>query len=409
MSSRNWSRRRFLQTASSVAAVAGTGVSMARGAIGANDRISIGVVGTGDRGRALMNDINALAAAHNVTITALCDVWKVNLNRAAEQVTEWNGRAPRTCTRFGELIALDDVDAVVIATPDYAHTPIMIEALKANKDVFVEKPMSLDIDLANEAVRLARAKERVVQVGTQRRSDGRFKGAARALSDGSLGHVSRVSAAVAVNHARWARPYENCKAEDVDWDAYLFNREQRPFDPKLLRRWHLYRDFTNGLSGLWMSHFVDAVNMLLGTTCPRNAVANGGIYVWKDGREHTDTFHALMEYPEGFLFNWTMGLANNAGSHFTIHGTNATFDVDRLTFGPSGGPKDEEVQGKQVEAEPGENHMGNWLGCMRSRSRPNAGIETGHQHSVATIMAAEALETGRRMVYDPQARRMRAG
>ena len=153
------------------------------------------------------------------------------------------------------MLTRDDIDAVVIATP--VRAPIMLEALKAGKDVYVEKHMSIELDMANEAVDLARAKERVVQVGTQRRSEGRWRAAQEFLGVQGLGTLTRVSSSVCFNHPRWARDVSDCKAEDVDWDAYLFNREKVPFDPNLIRRWHLYKMCTNGLAGLWMVHLVD--------------------------------------------------------------------------------------------------------------------------------------------------------
>ena len=178
--------------------------------------------------------IASLAKEHNARITAVCDVWKPNLDRAVAKVEEKFGKKPHATTRFGELLARKDVDAVVIATPDFGHTPIMLEALRAGKDVYVEKPMALEVDLASQALDLAREREAVVQVGTQRRSDGQFQGAAKLRATGVLGKISRVSAEYNVNHARWARDCGDCKAADVDWDAYLFNRPMCDFNPKLL-------------------------------------------------------------------------------------------------------------------------------------------------------------------------------
>ena len=178
---------------------------------GANERIAIGVVGTGNRGQALMNEINGLADQHNVEITAVCDVWKVNLDAAAGKVKERFGKEPRKFTRFGDLVSLGDLHAVVVATPDYAHTPVMIEALEQGKDVYCEKPMSIDIANANTALDLARKYKRVVQVGTQRRSEGHHMAAAKVIATGVLGQISRISAANHVNHARWVRPFDNCK------------------------------------------------------------------------------------------------------------------------------------------------------------------------------------------------------
>lgn len=413
MTEQTISRRKFFIRGSASAAALGTSALIAQRAHGANERISIGVVGTGDRASAHIGDLQKLAKTHNVEITAICDVWKINLRRAAERIYKGFGKEPRQFTRFGDLVALSDVDAVVIATPDYAHTPVMIEALKAGKDVYVEKPMSQTVEEATEALDLARSKERIVQVGTQYRSSGLYRAAARQIATGILGKISRVSVAVCFNHARWARRYDDCKEPDVDWDAYLFNRPKAAFDPKLLRRWHLYRAFTNGLSGLWMSHAVDANCMLTGAKYPESAVAHGGIYVWKDDREHTDTFHALLAYPEGYLFSWAMSLGNAAGSHYSVHGTDATLDLGTSTgepntvvIQPEAGKKGEIIK---IKAEPTESHMGNWLECIRSRKMPNADIECGHQHAVATIMAAQALETGRRQKYDAEKRRILEG
>ncbi|NIA13661.1 MAG: Gfo/Idh/MocA family oxidoreductase [Nitrospiraceae bacterium] len=399
------SRRGFL--ASSGLAL---GAGMMGGAVlGANDRIRVGLIGAGDRGRAHINSLGSLAESHNVEIAAVCDVWRPNRESGAGMVEKAFGKKPFQTSRFGEVLTRGDIDAVVVVTPDFAHTPIMIEALKAGKDVYVEKPMSLTVEEASEAVDLARQHERIVQVGTQRRSEGRWGVAHDLIASGKLGHVSRISAANCFNHARWARDFSNCKEEDVDWEAYLFNRPKVAFDPRLLRRWHLYRMCTNGISGLWMTHLIDAAHMLMGSTYPNSAVAHGGNYVWKDGREHTDVFHALLDYPEGYLFDWAMSLTNAAGTHYTVHGRYGTLDLETSTYSGEGGEKGKQIEAGKLESAPNGNHMANWIDCMRSRQRPVADIEFGHQHSVATIMAAHALETGQRMRYDPERRRMFPG
>lgn len=404
MAKSSLSRRSFL-AASGVALSAG----MTARAAGANDRIRIGCIGTGSRCGAHLQSIGNLSNAHNVEIAAVCDVWRPNRERAAAYVEKGSGKKPFAASRFGEVLARDDIDAVVIATPDFGHTPIMIEALKANKDVYVEKPMALSIGNAAEAVDLARANERVVQVGTQRRSEGRWHAAHDLVASGKLGHVSRISAANCFNHARWARDYSDCKEEDVDWEAYLFNRPMAPFDPRLLRQWHLFRMCTNGLSGLWMTHLIDAAHVIMGSAHPTSAVAHGGNYVWKDGREHCDVFHALLDYPEGYLFDWAMSLTNAAGTHYTVHGRYGTLDMESGTYSGAGGEKGKEAESGTLEPPPDGDHMANWLECMRTRQRPIADIEYGFQHSVATIMAAEALHTGQRMRYNTNERRMFAG
>ena len=428
-------RRRFLEQAAAGAAAFGA-IASAR-AQGANERIQIGAVGCGGRGSSLMAQVMGLAKKHNVEITAVCDVWRPSLRRVAARVKQAFGKEPRQFTRFGELMALKDVDAVLIATPDYAHTPVMIAALEADKDVYVEKPMSLEIPLANKALDLARARKRVVQVGTQRRSEGKWHAAHKELATGILGNVTLIDSANHFSpHARWARPYANCKKEDVDWEAFLFNRPKRAFDPKLLRRWHHFKEFTNGLSGLWMAHLVDAMHMIMGASYPRSAAAHGGIYQWRDGREHCDLFRALIDYPpgplspNGFLYTWSMCLNNGAGTHYTIHGTLGSVDMygtlvtrqkvydakgkaatrsvalGAQTITRMGGLRTSKVETKRLPGGAGANHMANWLECLRSRKRPNADIQFGHQHAVATILAAAALHQGKRMTYDPATRAM---
>lgn len=405
--SRDFTRRHFLSTASAGAAALGIGGKFAHAAADTNERIAIGMIGVGGRGSMLMDDIHKVATEHNAEIVAICDVYKPNAMKAAARAKEWFGKDAQVFSRFGDLLALKNVDAVAIATPDFAHTPIMIEALKAGKDVYCEKPMSITVEEANEALDLARKHERVVQVGTQRRSEGGYKAAAKEFATGVLGKVSRVTGTCNFNHARWTRDCSGIRESDVDWDAYLFNREKRPFDPKLLGQWQLYKMCTNGLAGLWMTHFSDVLHMITRAKFPHSAVAHGGIYVWKDDREHTDTFTALLEYPDGFLMDWSMNLAvAEWGVQFNVWGDKGVMDVEKLTLTTFEGRKGTT---RKIAREANESHMGNWLSCIRTRQRPNADIEYGHQHSVATILSATALNSGRRQVFDPKTRQIREG
>lgn len=394
-------RRSFLKHTSLGAAVLSLGPLALRGAPGANDRINLGMIGTGDRAQALLAEILRASKSQNVQVTAVCDVWKKNREATAAKITKATRSQPRTCSRFQELLALPDLDAVVIATPDFGHTPIMLEALAAGKDVYVEKPMSLNLDLANQALALARAKQRIVQVGTQRRSDARHLAAAQEVASGVLGKLNRISVAVHFNHARWARPYADCLEADVDWPAFLMGLGTMPFDAKLLRRWQLYRFCTNGIPGLWLPHFADLVCFLTGTKYPSRAVSLGGNYVWQDGREHPDTFHTVLEYPEGFLFDFAMDLGNAAGSHFRLHGTAATLDMDNWTITPEGGTRDKPAEPRKLTGVPATPHMENWLECLRSRKLPAADIQFGQQQTVAVVMSALAQEIGRRQQFDP--------
>jgi predicted dehydrogenase len=393
-------RREFCKrTSMAAAALAASAWPLpVRAGLSANERISIGLIGAGDRASAHVREILALAPKQNVAITAVCDVWRKNREAAVATIGKSSGREPRQFARFQDLLALRDVDAVVIATPDFSHGPVLLAALEAGKDVYIEKPMTIDIASATKALDLARASKRVVQAGTQRRSEGRFISAAQFIATGALGKLNRISAAMNVNQARWARRVDDCHEPDVDWKAFTLGKIKRPFDARLLRCWQLFRDTSNGMPGLWMTHYADAVHFLTGAKYPASAVSLGGNYVWKDGREHADTFHTLLEYPEGFLFDWAMGLGNSAGIHFTLHGTKGTLDAEKWTFAAEGAKTDAP---SPIVAAPGVSHMENSLECLRSRARPNADIQCGHQHVVATVLAATALDTGRRQKWDP--------
>lgn len=409
------SRRRFLAGASTSAAGLGLAARVVRAAPGANERLSIGLIGCGERARAHLAGLIKFRPAHNLQVTALCDVWEVNLKRMAEATAKGFGEAPRTCTRFGEMLADKDLDAVVIATPDFAHGPILVAALEAGKDVYIEKPMTIQLEYANRALDLARQRERVVQCGTQYRSHPYILGVAKEVASGSLGKISRVSSAASYNHPRWKRGHADCKASDVDWEAYLLDLPPRPFDASLLREWHLHRETSNGLPGLWMTHYVDATALMLNLAYPATAVAHGGNYVWKDGREHADTFTALLEYPEGLLFGWSMSLGTGAEWRYCIYGRTGTIEVggnrslgDKpWRFTPEGGKPATQPAVRTLEPVPAGDHMENWLECIRSRERPRADIQFGHQHAVASIMAAEALAGGKRQAYDVNARTIR--
>lgn len=403
------SRRGFVGSGLALGAAAvASQVSVGRAAVGANDRIRVGIVGLGVRGAHHVNWVAGHAKECNTSVAAVCDVWKPNLDRAAASVKDRFGEAPKTSTRYGDLLAMDDLDAVIVATPDFSHMKIALAALEAGKDVYIEKPMSLSVEEANRAVDLTREKQAVVQIGTQRRSDGILAAMRELVKTGVLGPISRVSMEYNFNEPRWARTYADCKKEDTDWDAFLLDLPPREFDPRLIRRWYLFKEFTNGISGLWLPHFSDATNAVLGSTYPRSAVTLGGTYVWKEDREHSDTYRTLLDFPEDFLMCWGFALGNEAGRYWTIHGTKGTLDALDGKLLREGG-KDTAIEDRAIEPFANESHMANWLNCIRSRKTPNAPVETGHQHSITAIMAANALHTGQRQVYDRESRTVRAG
>ncbi len=385
-------RRTFLTT------LAGAPAAFSR-QVPASDRIRLGMIGAGGRARDLFQDV--LKSGENASIAAVCDVWRVNREAMAANIEKAFGAKPRQTSRYEELLAMKDVDAVLIATPDFAHPIILAAAVAAGKDAYVEKPFAVEFSDAKTAYLAVKGSKQVVQVGTQRRSDPGLMGAAMAVHSGALGKVTRVAMEVNFQEPRWRRNYEDVKPEDVDWEAFrLGGRIRRSFDARLLRQWQLFRATTNGIAGLWMCHFIDLVPWFLNDLYPRTAVANGGVYLWKDGRQTSDVFHALIEYRD-CLVSFAMSLTNAAGSRHLWFGTRGTLDADALKITGEGSHDPKRVSEPiTIEKVPAESHMANFLRCVRSRAMPRADVEAGFAHAVAGCMAAASLDTGRRVRFD---------
>jgi len=402
-------RRQFLaRSALSAATIAITSAAIAPNRVlGANDRLSIGVIGAGSRGTDLMKDLHRFDKELKVEITAVCDVWRPARERTAQMLKEWYGVNARLFSDYRELLAMDDIDGVIIATPDFSHAKILIDAIVAGKDAYCEKPMASELEDAKAVMDAAKNAKQVIQIGTQRRSEGRWKAAAKMVRSGILGTISRVEIGWNDCNPRWNRSYSDVKAEDVDWKSFLCGKPDRPFDPSRYRRWHFYRDYTNGTIALLGSHYLDVASWLMDDPLPASAVAHGGHYVWHDGREHEDTVYAIYEYPKGFMCRYLSGLGNSAESGLRIYGTNGMFSEATWTFTGTGGSGASVIKEPiKVEPEAGENHMRNWLECMRSRAVTNAPVETGYNHSVACILGYQALITGKKLKYLPALRRI---
>jgi predicted dehydrogenase len=431
MNKKRTARRNFLKSAAGLAVMS----SLPRRVLGANARLRIGLVGCGSRGNYLLDETLKLGDL-NLEIAGLCDVWKVNLEKTVARLAPLQPAKPQTFARYRDLLSMKDLDAVLIATPDFAHTPILIDATKLRKDCFVEKPMATVLEHANTAVDLVKQQRTIVQVGTQRRSDRRHREGARLIQSGLLGTVSEVETAWHDAGPRWARDYADVRQQDVDWDQYLMFLPKEPFTPARFRRWHLYKDFTVGTPGLLGSHLIDVAIWFMDDPLPRSAVAHGGVYVWKDGREHADTLDCVLEYPKGFIVNYSTRLGNSLPVPEAIfYGTRGTFDTQSWTARGDGGgegaldkvvtvPKPQGGGSAAAAAGPtavpaglaqpdqrveGESHVRNWIECVRSRATPSAPIEVGYAHSVASIMCFKAWESGRRQVFDPARRTIQAG
>jgi predicted dehydrogenase len=394
------SRRAFLSGTTLAVAAAG---APPRDRFSPNDRIGIGIIGAGSRGRFHLADLTK-CKAENIAIVGVCDVHKPALEAyAAKAGPVFGVDKVATTTDYRELLSWPNVDAVIIASPDFTHSEMLAAAVRAGKDVYCEKPMGTIFQDAKRAYLAVKASQQVVQIGTQRRSEPGLMGAAKLMQQGVIGKVTRVEMEVNFHEARWRRDYSDLKAQDVDWPRFLFGRSDRKFDARRLREWQLFRDYTNGLPGLWMSHYIDWVPWFLGMPYPRSAVASGGIFLWKDGRETEDVFQTLIEYPNDCLVRWAMSLTNAAPWRNQWYGTRGTLDGDALRVtGEGSKAADKVVSEIAIEKVQTDTHMENFLRCMRSRQTPRADVQAGFSHAVAGTMAAEAFRTGRRVMFDPE-------
>jgi predicted dehydrogenase len=407
------------------AALASSARSYAR-ILGANDRIALAHIGIGNRGRELDQIAGALKDTHNVEMTAVCDLWKVNRERAVDASAKLYGRAPRAFARPEEVLALKDVDAVLISTPEHSHSPLLRMAAEAGKDAYVEKPMGNVLEEAKAARAAVLRHQRIVQVGTQHRSEPYPRAAHDLVQTGVLGEVSKVEVVWNYHGPRWrGRPeVQQIREEDTDWKQWLLTKPARPFDPRLYFEFRLYREFSSGIADQWMSHGIDLVHWFMGERYPRSVVAHGGVFAWRDGRENPDTFQALLEYPKGFLVSYSTSFGNDAPGFTRYMGKKATL----LNLGGEGSPRYQIVEEKgnhesdstidrqrrttdiqlpgHTEQPPmsiddlSREHMANWFECLRSREAPHCTVEEGFAHSVACMMAAQAYWSGRRVYWD---------
>jgi predicted dehydrogenase len=421
-------RRSFLNQATTLAVGAGafsvTASSYNR-ILGANDRISLGHIGIGNRGRGLAW-IAAKLKDKNVEMTAVCDLWKVNREAAAAQAAKDYGKAPRAFQYMEELLVLKDVDAVLVSTADFQHATHLKMVVEAGKDCYCEKPMANNLEEAKAAREAVIKSGRIAQIGTQHRSEPYQIAVRDLLKTGALGDISKVEIVWNYHGPRWrGRPeVKQLKEQDTDWRRWLLKKAPRPFDPRMYFEFRLYKDFSSGIADQWMSHGIDLVHYFLDDPFPRSVAASGGVFAWKDGRENPDTFQALLEYPKGFMVSYSTSFGNDCDSFSRIMGKAATL----VNIGGEGSPRWKWVEEKGTHEDnpfiqraekyvtlPGGpdmpptfisdndlSHMTNWFECLRDRKQPNATVHHGFAHSVAIIMAARSYREGRKLYWDPK-------
>ncbi len=434
------SRRYFIKqtalaTAGTVLAVKGISAKSYKNIIGANDRVRLGVVGFSDRFRqshvpSFMQHYKEL----NFDIVAVSDLWKVRREEGQNFLKNKMEHDIIACRNNDELYSHKDIDGVFLSTADFQHALLAIEAVNAKCDVYCEKPFAETMEDNRAALKAIKASDRIVQIGSQRRSGANYKAAAEFVQSGKFGPIKMVELTWNVNQpGRWRRPelVAKCKEEDLDWKRYLLNRPYEAFDPRKYLEYRLFWPYSSGMPGQWMSHQIDTVHWFSGLKHPRSVTANGGIYMWKDGRRNWDTTTAAFDYgPQddpstGFQVVFMSRMDNGDENPAEIYYSNGgEMNLNTNKISPNGGLTEKMAQqmgmhanllpemdltAMAVKVETSANtggdaltsaHVRNWMECVRSRKQPNAPVEAGYAHSVANIMTNAAIHTGHKATFD---------
>lgn len=411
---RTISRRTFTKTGAA-AALGLTALSSAK-VNGANDRIRVGAIGTANRGGQV---IDAFLEHADQEIVAICDVSEDSLAHARKKV---DGKADEYGD-FRRVLERKDIDAVIIATPDHWHAIQTIDACNAGKDVYVEKPLSITIHEGRKMVEAARKNDRVVQVGTHRRSSPHYRRAVEYVQSGALGKITvgrcfRLSNMYPDGIGK-AEP--SAPPAGLDWDMWLGPRPERPFQatiaPYKFRWWDLY----SSQAANWGVHFLDAIRWLTGETAPASVCSMGGKYAVDDDRTIPDTLQATFQFASGWIavFGQYEASGNRAfpQGECELRGTQGTFYIDPKVYSvePERGGQFQDgkprMEPLEVKSEvPGNHamtvlHARNFLDCVKSRRTPNADVEDGHRSTTFSHLINISLATKTRLEWNAELER----
>lgn len=361
--------------------------------LGANDRIGLGVIGTGGRGTYVMT---LFQKNTDLEVRALCDVYAVHIDKAQQ-----NAPNTKTFVDHRKLLELKEVDAVLVGSPDHWHKDHAVDAMNAGKDVYVEKPMCRTRDEAPQMIKTARTTERVCQVGLQQRS-GRIYTEPRDkfVRSGVLGKITHIDA---VWHSGDAQPLPSepaAKPSNLDWARFLGPVPWRDWAPAQYLDFRAFLDFNGGKMTDFGHHWMDVVHMYMGERAPHSAVFAGGIYHdFHDGRTAPDVCNALFEY-DGF----TVSFQSNPyeGEYgITFHGDNGQLFVNRNRYAFIPSVKGAQRQVQEIPGDITSDHVRNFLDCCKSRQRPNADVAIAGISILPPLLAVESYLEKRRIDFDP--------
>jgi predicted dehydrogenase len=382
---------------------------------GANDKLNAAFIGVGRMGT---GNMSAAMKQDNLNIATVCDVYAPNLEKAVElSGKQPSGAKAKAVKDFREVLADKSIDIVCIATPDHWHPYMMIEACKAGKDVYVEKPICVTVEEGQKMVQAARKYNRVVQAGTMQRSGKHFQDATNLVKSGRIGKLSMIKTWNYGNSdpAGIGNPPDTAPPADLDWDMWLgpapkreFNKNRFGVDPKAFSHFRWFWDYAGGMMTDWGVHVLDIAQMATNEVMPLSIAALGKKFLIEDNRETPDTLSVVYEYPdflaqyENRMFNGNSMFNQSYGTMF--HGTEGTLFVDRSLYRiyPEKGDK---TKIEEVKSSNNSNvaHWANFLECVKTRQKPISDIEVCFRSTVTCLLANVSLRSGVRVDWDEKA------
>jgi predicted dehydrogenase len=377
------------------------------------ERLGVGLIGCGARGSHLGRVVKQLGQeGMPVQLAAVCDIYAPRLERAAQA---FSAKPYKDST---ELLKDAAVDAVIVATPDRLHVHQAMQAVRAGKDIYCEKPLThwQQLDKLKELVREARRRQTVFQVGAQWVTDEVWRRAGELVRGGAIGKPVHAQTGYFRHGDGGERgmPVEDPNARpgpSLDWEAFQADAPRRPFSVSRFFQWRMYMDYSGGPSTDLYPHPLTRLLKVLGVGFPKSVVALGGKYRYNGERDVPDTFDMLIQYPENLTVAVLGTIANETGLETVIRGTEGT-----LSFGSRSGFVIQPQQGttkrrQEVTAEPrfDYDHMRNFLECVRTREKPNGDLELGYRVQVPLIMAMLSFTKGKVAHFDADKEDIRLG
>ena len=387
--------------------LAGTGAvsagSVMRAAAPQPGQINVGVIGAGGRGQVLMD---RFAQNPSVRLAAVCDVYEPSLE-AGLSVAKGKAKAYR---HYQELLADKSISIVIISTPEHWHHRMLLDALAAGKDVYVEKPLCHTPEQGVELMAAVRKSDRIVQVGMQRRSYPLYIKARDIRAAGTLGSV-RLVRTWWVNNSLAGGPDRKLEGP-LDWEQWQGPAPRHAMDLDRFRNWRNYKDYSGGIVADQGAHIYDGIHLIRDVGFPSAVTASAG-RVHSKQSDTPETVVVVAEYPDDFLGVFTI---NYAGMHYPTRldqlnqfdGDEARMDVGRefLSVFPQGNPETPAITATGSFSQATDAHIQNFLECVQTRKEPNAPVEKGFQAVLVIQMANRSLETGRRVKWNAQTQKV---